>query len=339
MLHLSRGLSKRTRGVALVLVVCAFAACARVDDSAHAASLATVGHEVVDTFEVDILPQPVPIARVTGDGVLYLLDILQSELVAYSTDGRFLWRTRVAPGQMKSSPIALDVDARGHVLVLESYAVTVHEFTPAGQFVRAVSLKEQFGRDLVPRTSGILAVHGPDQLTLLAAGPNAIRQLDAQGTVARSFGSPMNSVTAKAGAWVRVVGDIVYHRRADSVTFEIHGVNGGLLRTITPLAIPYVSRGTAVPGDQVFTTDILPDGRIICEIVHRTPYEAIERGLRTVVRLAEYIIDDGGQAAVMLPRRIGQLASAAPDGYLYFLETRASVKPGQVPKVRRVSID
>jgi hypothetical protein len=149
----------------------------------------------------------------------------------------------------------------------------------------------------------------------------------------------MNSETARSGAWVRVVGDVVYHRRADSVAFELHRLNGGLVSRITPLAIPYRSRNDAPPGDQVFTTDVLPDGRIICEVIHRTPYEVSGRGLTTVVRLVDYVIDADGRVAVLLPKRIGQLAAADARGGLYFLETRASVKPGDVPKVRRVIIN
>jgi hypothetical protein len=89
-------------------------------------------------------------------------------------------------------------------------------------------------------------------------------------------------------------------------------------------------------GDTVFATDLLPDGRIVCEIAHRSPFEAHGSALRTGIAVRVYIIDLEGNVSVVAGKRLGQFAAAGPRGELYFLETGRARPGSRSPQVRRV---
>src|SRR5690606_22632642 len=135
-----------------------------------------------------------------------------------------------------------------------------------------VSFKEWLGPRYEPRATGILAAGSHGTFQVLATGNAAVQEFDRTGQPTRTFGAALAGDTS-AGGWIRRLGDVVYHRRSGTLTFDLHGSDGRLLQTIVPAGIPFHPRSdTNVPGDAVFGVDVLPDGRIVAEVAHRTPY-------------------------------------------------------------------
>jgi hypothetical protein len=75
-----------------------------------------VPYTIEQTFDVDMAPQPVAIARVSQHGTLYRgysrirgARVRRERAAALARD--------IAPDQAKKSPIAIDVDPAGNILV------------------------------------------------------------------------------------------------------------------------------------------------------------------------------------------------------------------------------
>jgi hypothetical protein len=291
------GSSRRLlRALSAVGVALACAACVNAGEPAQAASLANFSYAVAQQFEVDLKPQPVAIGRVSPSGIIYLVDVPDSAVVAYRQDGEFLWRTEIAPEQLKRSPIGIDLDAQGNLLVLESYASDIHVLDKAGRFVKRIPLSGM-GSRLVPRPSGMFAAGPSGELLVLNTDRESVQEVDSSGQVRRGFGATTSAEDARAGGWLRFRQDTVYHRRAGTLTFDVHSSDGRLLKTISPRGIPYQPPSLQnEPGDQVFTTDLLPDGKIVVEIAHRTPYEVVQQEVRMAVTLGIYVVDLDGRS-------------------------------------------
>ncbi len=197
----------------------------------------------------------------------------------------------------------------------------------------------------------IVAAAGGGYFVLASGSSHAIHHFDSQGTLVRSFGRATSEADTgkKARAprgWLRQgPHGSIYYRPESELVFYRFSAEGSPLGTIRPVGVPYrppEPKNSA--GDTVFGTDVLSDGRIIVEVVHRTPYRDAGRSadgvpvLTTSLDVKLYVIQPDGQVVVLQSPGdgLGAFAAVGPNDDLYFMRTAEMLKPDEGTTIQRV---
>jgi DNA-binding beta-propeller fold protein YncE len=317
-----------------VAAVCLASASAGIDAGAQLDSAVT--------YRVDLAPQPVAVGAVSSAGVLYIADLTGGAVHAFSRTAQRLWTHTFPQGR---TPFGLAVDASGEVLVVESHERVAWRLDgTSGAVVGQIPLVTAF---VSPRFSWLSGpAPGPGgSVCVVGRNTNAdgsVHCVDDTGKVRLSFGpTPKEGYTRDRG-WVGAGAEgHFYYRPPGTLVFERYDSSGRFVSTVDPAVIPFRPlTETNNPGDTVFATHVLPDGRVVVQVTHRSPYEGDkERVLRTVVDIRVYVIRPNGSLERSLKAsRHGNLLAASSES-LYFLKTQQLLRPGEPTTVTVVPLD
>jgi hypothetical protein len=301
--------------------------------------------DVAQTIHVALPPQVLPALRVGIDGSLYLLDREAGRVTAFSADGAKRWETEKASSE-STDDFVVQFDWTEQGLRVVTAKGEVRTFDGSGR--RVDTVVPQFGAPQAP--SPIVASDTGDFYVLANKGSDAVYHFNSDGAVIRSFATlPTATAASKQGvflSWLRRGSDgSIYYRPEPELVFYRFAKDGSPIETIRPKGIPYRPRTpTNIPGDSVFGTDVLSDGRIIFEVVHRTPYvesgRAAEPTTSTSLDAKLYVVGPGGSTLVLpRPTELGMFAGVGPKDDLYFIKTVEMLKPGEGTTVQRVRAD
>ncbi len=292
------------------------------------------GLEVVREIAVDLRPRDALRLRVAAGGTLLLADWDAGRVLAFSAQGTHLWEWRV-PGS-DDALRGFDLSPGGEVWVATASGA-VHVLGSAdGRTRRRLQLPDAghaLGDVVADGVGGFFALTAAPDLRLrhYGADARANRRLSAATDPAPG---ETPSRRRRAGWLGRGPDGSLYYRAGTALSFQVFAPDGRLLRSVTPREVPYVSSSAdTAPGDLIGATDVLPDGRILCEIVHRSSFEEStpsgdgRRVLHTRVEPRLYVIAlDGTVQRSLAPAtaQVGLFGAVGPRARLYF------VKPGQL---------
>ena len=299
---------------------------------------------------------PVPIdsmdamVRLAPGGVTVLAETESSLLFACSREGHTLWQRRLPSSSLEpSSIVGFDVDEGGRVFALEASTGEVRVFeAKTGRPIGTVVVGSAYDNMILP--TGSLAADGQGGFYVLAhrlatLPPGPIHHFDLTGRLLRSFG-PSGERSRRTPdevmfgpGWIgRGPQGLLYYRPGGTLVFHRFTPEGQELSPITP-PITLARRAEQEPGDSVFGTQVLPDGKIVCEVVHRGAYTpgSVPGSMRTQVQPTLYLINADGSLhhsfKLPLVGEFGSFGAATGDGRLYFLTTKQKRRPGQTPEL------
>jgi hypothetical protein len=186
--------------------------------------------------------------------------------------------------------------------------------------------------------TGALAADGEGGFYVLANKDGAaVHHFDSGGRLTHSLGRlGVDNTSAKGWIGVGPAGS-VYFRASRALDIQRFAKGGSPLSAIKP-AVPYDAVGD--PGDSIFTTKVLTDGRIVMEIAHRTPYRAVSGGLATSIQLKTYILSSTGKLLKTIGAKgLGQLGGVSRDRLYFVTVARGLLSAGEGARVHQLAIN
>jgi hypothetical protein len=307
----------------------------------------------VRSVRLDLRPRDAVRLRVAPDGRLLAADWLAGRVVAYSADGTRQWEWSLSTGH-RSALRGFDLGPDGAAWISTADG-DVYVLQMADGRERRRRRADRGEIDATAPAHGAIVADGlGGYYAVTDAADGAIRHYDGGQRLLRTFGTPTrasagSSARAVAGAWIgRGPAGTIYYRAAASMSFEVFSARGELVRSFVARGVPYAPPGAGnQPGDLVTGTDILSDGRIVCEVLHREPYQAAgadaegRKVLRTRLDPHLYVIAlDGSVVLALSPptARIGSLAAVGPDDHLYFMLPGQLLADGATTTLHEVKI-